>query len=141
MILLKCHNCGWKGPREKLRAQLEQVPDLLQRVAPGEPMPYGECPECGALCHETEKITPEGDTVTVPVDSGMLLVIDPCYLRKELGDETYKRLCCLEGSLHPVALGTGEGAWFSDFGGDGGKTVTIHRDERGKISEVKIDLP
>lgn len=44
-----CQNCSWTGPAEALKP----VPEIgiLERVAPGEPMPAGECPECGALCH------------------------------------------------------------------------------------------
>lgn len=41
-----CQNCEWRGPDTDLR----EVKDLTQRVDPGEPMPSGECPECGALC-------------------------------------------------------------------------------------------
>jgi hypothetical protein len=33
---------------------LPAVTDLAQRVAPGEPMPAGECPACGAVCHIDE---------------------------------------------------------------------------------------
>ncbi len=31
--------------------QLAPIRDIYQRVEPGEPMPAGECPECGALVH------------------------------------------------------------------------------------------
>ena len=49
--LFECQNCGdlWT---EK---ELNEVQDVLQRVAPGEKMPYGECPDCGAVCHKWEK--------------------------------------------------------------------------------------
>lgn len=43
----KCQNCRTLTPTEELFE-----PDRLwERVAPGEPMPSGECPECRALCH------------------------------------------------------------------------------------------
>jgi hypothetical protein len=42
-----CQNCDWKGPE----SELKPIKDIGQRVAPGEPMPSGECPECGCLCH------------------------------------------------------------------------------------------
>ncbi|QIG58818.1 hypothetical protein SEA_DATBOI_154 [Gordonia phage DatBoi] len=31
---------------------LELIDDVFQRVAPGDPMPYGQCPDCGALVHK-----------------------------------------------------------------------------------------
>jgi hypothetical protein len=42
-----CDNCGKGWPEDKL----EPIRDLHQRVAPGEIMPSGECPECHCLCH------------------------------------------------------------------------------------------
>jgi len=46
-----CQNCDWTGPDSDLR----EIQDIFQRVGPGEPMPSGECPKCGALCQpETE---------------------------------------------------------------------------------------
>lgn len=51
----RCQNCDWQGPDEQLGRQIEDTPDLLERVAPGEPMPTGECPECRALCQPFEE--------------------------------------------------------------------------------------
>lgn len=45
-----CQDCNWRGPDTELR----EIKDLYQRVDPGEPMPSGECPECGALCQPTD---------------------------------------------------------------------------------------
>lgn len=45
-----CQNCDWRGPDEELR----EVKDLHERVAPGEPMPSGECPRCLCLCQPTD---------------------------------------------------------------------------------------
>lgn len=42
-----CQNCPWEGPS----SECKPIKNLLERVAPGEPMPCGECPQCGALCH------------------------------------------------------------------------------------------
>jgi len=41
-----CQNCG----KEWDNGQLNPIQDIHQRVEPGEPMPSGECPDCGALC-------------------------------------------------------------------------------------------
>ena len=48
--LTECQDCETRTPESKLNP----VKDLHQRVEPGEPMPAGECPECGALCQEIE---------------------------------------------------------------------------------------
>ncbi len=48
METIQCDDCEKLVPYDDLKP----VGRLIQRVAPGEPMPYGECPECGGLCHE-----------------------------------------------------------------------------------------
>jgi hypothetical protein len=50
---VSCDDCEWSG-RER---DCEEVQSLHARVAPGEIMPAGECPECGALCHLAEEET------------------------------------------------------------------------------------
>lgn len=42
---VECADCEWEG-RE---SQTAPIKDIFQRVEPGEPMPAGECPDCGAL--------------------------------------------------------------------------------------------
>jgi hypothetical protein len=44
----QCQNCGRLFKEDEL---VNPIPDLEQRVAPGEVMPSGECPACGAVCH------------------------------------------------------------------------------------------
>lgn len=46
----ECQNCQMVWADKVLK----DVRDLTQRVAPGEPMPSGECPSCGAVCHPVE---------------------------------------------------------------------------------------
>jgi hypothetical protein len=43
----RCQNCErvWHD------ALVEPVQHVFERVLPGEPMPSGECPVCGAVCH------------------------------------------------------------------------------------------
>lgn len=43
----QCQNCDWQGSVDKA----EPIHDFWSRVAPGEIMPAGDCPECGALVH------------------------------------------------------------------------------------------
>lgn len=56
-----CQNCEWLGIPV---IGLEAIPDLTQRIMPGEPVPSGECPDCGALCHEAtaEEIAAEEES-------------------------------------------------------------------------------
>jgi hypothetical protein len=59
----KCQNCEWRGTMDQLGCQLEDTADLLERVASGEIMPAGECPECGALAHlETRRMVMDEQT-------------------------------------------------------------------------------
>lgn len=49
--LHECQNCGMRWAEDDLRV----VRHLTMRVLPGEPMPSGECPVCGAVCHPVER--------------------------------------------------------------------------------------
>jgi hypothetical protein len=44
-----CNNYDWEGLANELGCQLPDVPDLFDRIAPGETVPTGECPACGCL--------------------------------------------------------------------------------------------
>lgn len=50
---LQPHKCGDCG-KTWIEEELKPIKHLEQRVAPGEEMPSGECPDCGALCHASE---------------------------------------------------------------------------------------
>lgn len=51
----KCQNCGLVLDEDDLK----EIRHLSERVAPGEEMPSGECPQCGAVCHPTNaKVKP-----------------------------------------------------------------------------------
>jgi hypothetical protein len=56
----ECQDCGKRWLLDELKLD---IPDIQQRVAPGEPMPAGECPDCGALCHEVTPLRLPGSTV------------------------------------------------------------------------------
>jgi len=34
---------------------MDEIHDIWERVEPGEVMPSGECPDCGALCYPKPK--------------------------------------------------------------------------------------
>lgn len=48
-----CDNCGHRCP--EFEVAFPDIPDLLERINPGERVPAGECPECGALVHTEER--------------------------------------------------------------------------------------
>ena len=50
--MYECQNCGAEWEQD----DLNPIQDIDQRVLPGEFMPGGECPECGAVCHSEEEI-------------------------------------------------------------------------------------
>lgn len=45
----RCGNCSFVCRLNAMEIPLEQIPDLTSRIAPGEPVPAGECPHCHAL--------------------------------------------------------------------------------------------
>jgi hypothetical protein len=50
---VECQNCDWVGVESDLNPLEEQ--GIFDRVGPGETMPAGECPECGAVAHLKEE--------------------------------------------------------------------------------------
>ena len=48
---VECDNCGKVCDEAELARVFPDIPDLTERIAPGEPVPAGECPDCGALVH------------------------------------------------------------------------------------------
>ena len=43
----QCQNCDWVGNE----GDTGEIEDYACRVSPGETVPVGECPDCGAICH------------------------------------------------------------------------------------------
>lgn len=61
VTVYRCQNCDYET---RYDSDLNEVKDVRERVLPGEPMPDGECPECGAVCHACETPAEEfGDEV------------------------------------------------------------------------------
>ena len=57
-----CPNCDWTGTSAEMKRVYPDIPDLSEQMDTGEECPVGECPKCGALCHEDEL-----ETVSLPV--------------------------------------------------------------------------
>lgn len=49
---VRCQSCE----REWDFADLDQIAHVTERVEPGEVMPAGQCPECGAVCHDVPNV-------------------------------------------------------------------------------------
>lgn len=55
---IQCGNCQKiMHGEDELKHVFPDIPDLLERISPGEPVPIGECPECGALVHAVEDLS------------------------------------------------------------------------------------
>jgi hypothetical protein len=49
--LTECQNCCEIRPE----SELDEIDNLLARLAPGDIVPVGQCPDCGALCQPVRK--------------------------------------------------------------------------------------
>jgi hypothetical protein len=45
-VKVRCYNCDWHGDFD----DTDPIEHFWERVSPGEPVPAGQCPECGSLC-------------------------------------------------------------------------------------------
>lgn len=54
-MIHECDNCDWSGTEDELGRQLFEMPDLLDRIDPGCPVPSGDCPECQGCCYPLDK--------------------------------------------------------------------------------------
>jgi hypothetical protein len=84
----------------------------------------------------------------VAVDSGQLLIADPCYLRDWKngdypGGNHYARACRISldgGGTITIAGLAGDGVVFPSGYGDGEYAVYGFLDSKGRISKVEIDF-
>lgn len=53
---VRCQNCRWKGKAN----ETAPINHLEMRIAPGEIVPVGECPTCGALAHLASVLVASG---------------------------------------------------------------------------------
>lgn len=83
-----CPNCDWTGTAAEMKRVYPDIPDLSQRMDPGEECPVGECPKCGALCHEIDR------NASLHVQRMVGMLADAAQLADEAanfiaGDEAY----------------------------------------------------
>lgn len=84
------------------------------------------------------------------VDSGQIMIVDPCYVLKEMdaaqAEDAYKEVCSI--TLNPDApFGqktfsgiAGDGVVSSTYDGDGNYPVYAHVDESGRPRRITIHL-
>jgi hypothetical protein len=49
-----CDNCDWQGVAQ----ELDDIADAQERLTPGDEVPAGQCPECGALAYLSKEEKP-----------------------------------------------------------------------------------
>lgn len=70
---VKCNNCDWEGDdSDDGFTELGLCSDLYERLAPGEEIPAGDCPECRAFCYivreEVEDQDDDADLLSMKTD-------------------------------------------------------------------------
>lgn len=53
-----CGDCAWTGPA----SDLDMISDIQERLTPNDPVPAGQCPECGDLAYLDEDDAQPDDT-------------------------------------------------------------------------------
>lgn len=79
-----CQNCSNSFAENELR----EIRNITERVMPGEIMPAGECPSCGALCH-----APLHDAES-PVFDALLLAYGSLCARMDPNKRPKTARCC-----------------------------------------------
>lgn len=78
-----CDNCQANLRRD----QLHTIENLHSRVAPGEIMPAGQCPWCGAVAHLADLPTDAKPKVTPMTETEVALLDEAAELRRELAEK------------------------------------------------------
>ncbi len=73
--LFECSDCGKIIKDDKLKVRFPNIPNLVERIHPGEPVPFGECPKCGALAHQASAIPGKAAYVSI-VDGKFEVTVD-----------------------------------------------------------------
>jgi len=80
---VSCDNCAWTGKT----LDVQPIHDLEERIAPGEVVPAGECPECGALAHLVQVPNcPCGKPAIFPHPGPYTHCSAECYLESKVSE-------------------------------------------------------
>jgi len=72
----ECQNCGNIWYEGELTREFPDIPDLGQRVSPGERVPAGECNTCHAVVHEILGLFKSGQVVKFIVGEDQLICLN-----------------------------------------------------------------
>ena len=50
-MIVQCENCGKQFNESKILFKLIEIQNLFERIAPGDIVPFGECPECDSFVY------------------------------------------------------------------------------------------
>lgn len=77
---------------------------------------------------------------TIGVDSGMLVITDPCYVKEEIDPKCEEVFKLIDNEGNSAQILNGFSLALKTGFGDGMYEVTAKRDEEGRIVKVEIDL-
>lgn len=120
-----CGNCDWEGTTATCNPD---ITDFEQRVAPGEIMPAGQCPECGALVHlkhEREQEVRNYRGVSIRLSKGS----NPRFFARHAGQHFSG------GSYETVRKKLDEVLQFQPF-----DALIISRDEIEQVRIISADM-
>jgi hypothetical protein len=87
-----------------------------------------------------EEATPGEYIGQVGVDSGMLMITDPCYVKEATNEKCEEIYKVTENEFNSGQILNGLGFALQTGYGDGIYEVTAKRDEEGRIIKVEINL-
>ena len=112
----RCDNCEWKG--DTPGRELDDVPNLWERLEVGGTVPSGDCPECGCLVYaDAEEKTFLNRALAYPVRDATTLTVRMLTIRTD----QHGLVVEVEGSAESVVIDLNGGqlrVWHSDEDGD-----------------------
>lgn len=119
-----CGNCGLYFDEGEI-IPLEKVKDLFERIDPGEEVPAGECPKCGALAYVNDV---EAEDPWIRKGESFKIVAIDIAVRDDQGDGSIED--AIGEMLRPVcadAANTGILDWRYIVGTEGAPSIKAKR--------------
>lgn len=94
-----CPSCNWKGRTD----QLSEAQDLLERLDPGDTVPEGQCPECGALVCESNPLIDAAPDLLAALQA----MVEPGHQPKHLTKAQWEHLPWIVAARAAISKATG----------------------------------